>query len=149
MSRPRTPSTSHPSIEEMQRQNAELQQRLDESLDTLRAIREGAIDALVVGDRIYTLEGAERPYRLFVEEMQQAVATLTDDATIVYCNRQFADLVRIPHERIIGMNLAVLTAEENRESCLLKSGRLEARILRSDGERVPVIFAFNPLLDDQ
>src|SRR5262245_47473769 len=99
------PSKDKPTLEELQEQNHELQQRLDEALGTVEAIREGAVDAFLVGDRVYTLEGAERPYRLFVEEMQQAVATLSTDGTIGYCNRQFAELLKVPHERVVGMSL--------------------------------------------
>src|SRR5436190_24399035 len=106
MNTSRIPSKTNPTVEELQRQNADLQERLSESLDTLDAIREGTVDAFVVGERVYTLEGAERPYRLFVEEMQQAAATLSADGTIAYCNRQFADLLNMPHEKIVGMNLS-------------------------------------------
>ena len=55
---------------------AELRLRLEEAEETLRAIREGAVDAFVVsetsGERVYTLEGADRPYRLLVEVMFSA-----------------------------------------------------------------------------
>jgi PAS domain S-box-containing protein len=138
----------NPTIEELQQQNAELKGQLDESLETLQAIREGAIDAFLVGDRVYTLEGAERPYRLFVEEMQQAVATLSVDGIIAYCNRQFAELLKLPHERIVGMNLSELVASEDVDICRRAAGKAEVRMRRSDGELVPVIFAFNALLDE-
>jgi len=139
---------SNADVEELRRQNADLQEKLGESLETLQAIREGAIDAFIVGERVYTLEGADRPYRLFVEEMQQAVVTLSADGTIAYCNRQFADLLKMPHERIVGMNLAELVADEDLPTCRNASGKAEVRMRRSDGELVPVIFAFNPLLDE-
>src|SRR5919106_1465459 len=46
----------------------ELQRRLDEAEETLRAIRQGEVDALVVdgphGEMIYTLTSADYPYRL-------------------------------------------------------------------------------------
>src|SRR5580765_7281239 len=112
MSTPRIPSKRNPTVEELQRQNADLQERLDESLDTFQTIREGGVDAFVVGERVYTLEGADRPYRLFVEEMQQAAATLSADGTIAYGNRQFADLLKMPHEKIVGMNLSDVVAPE-------------------------------------
>ncbi|HTD66729.1 MAG TPA: hybrid sensor histidine kinase/response regulator, partial [Candidatus Limnocylindria bacterium] len=73
-------------VEKLQKENEELRRRLEEAEETIAAIRTGAIDALVVeeagGHRVYTLEGAERPYRLFVEEMQQGAATLHLDGTI-------------------------------------------------------------------
>ena len=59
------------------------------------------------GTRIYTLEGAERPYRILVEQMQQGAATLTADGT----DRLLQPLPRrarsdIPHERIVGPRAA-------------------------------------------
>ena len=55
---------------------AELQLRLEEAEETIRAIRSGTVDAFVVdvpnGARVYTLETADRPYRLLVEKMQQS-----------------------------------------------------------------------------
>jgi len=50
---------------------AELRAELAEAKDTLRAIRNGEVDALVVagpeGNQIYTLKGAESTYRVLVE----------------------------------------------------------------------------------
>jgi PAS domain S-box-containing protein len=144
----RTQSKGNPTLEELQRRNADLQEQLDESRETLQAIREGTVDAFLVGERVYTLEGADRPYRLFVEEMQQAVATLSKDGTIGYCNRQFADLLSIPHERVVGMNLSEVVAAEDLEACRQMSGKGEVRMRRADGKLVPVIFAFNTILEE-
>ena len=141
----RTPSKNNPAVEELQRQNAELQQKLDESLETLQAIRDGAVDAFLVGGSVYTLEGADRPYRLFVEEMQQAAATLGGDGTIAYCNRQFAELLKMPHEKIVGMDLRDFVVKEDQKISYRKSGKVEVRLQRSDNELVPVILAFNRL----
>ncbi len=59
-----TRKTSRAQIEELQR-------RLEEAEETLRAIREGQVDALVVagtqGDQIYTLKGADHAFRVAVE----------------------------------------------------------------------------------
>ena len=55
--------------------------RLAETEETLRAIRSGEIDALVVsttgGDRLFTLAGADHPYRVMVESMQEGAATVS------------------------------------------------------------------------
>src|SRR5262245_51256434 len=85
----------------------ELRRRLEEAEDTLRAIRSGEVDALVIqqpGDAegIYTLESADRPYRTLVEEMEEAAVTLTASGDILYCNRRFARLVDTPMGRIRG-----------------------------------------------
>ena len=85
-------------------ENADLRRRLEEAEEVIRAIRTGAVDAFVVeaahGNRVYTLESADRPYRLLVEQMQQGAVTLSADGGIAYCNRRFADLLRRPHERL-------------------------------------------------
>jgi hypothetical protein len=48
--------------------------RLREAEETLQAIRTGEVDAVVIagsqGQQVYTLENADRPYRVLVEQMQ-------------------------------------------------------------------------------
>ena len=62
------------------RRIAELEARLGEAEDTLEAIRGGEVDAVVVGragsQRIYTLESADRSYRLLIEQMREQVQNL-------------------------------------------------------------------------
>ena len=88
----------------------ELEARLRESEDTLDAIRRGEIDALVVGGqseerRIYTLETADRPYRVLIEQIQEGTITLTDEGTVLYCNRRLAEMLHMPQERVVGQSL--------------------------------------------
>src|SRR3954462_5135255 len=86
-----------------------LRRRLQEAEDTLQAIREGHIDALVLqtpdGEQVYTLRSADQPYRLIVEQMREGALTLGAEGTILYCNQRFAELVARPAERITGRNL--------------------------------------------
>jgi len=106
MSTSRTHSRDVMTLERLQAENAELRRRLAEIEETVRAIQDGTVDALVVGQdsnqHIYTLDGADRPYRLFVEGMQQGAATLYADGTIAYCNQQLANLLRVPQSRAVG-----------------------------------------------
>jgi len=55
-----------------------------EAEETLRAIRSGEVDGLIVstaeGDRVFTLMGAEHPYRVMVETMNEGAVTLAFDA---------------------------------------------------------------------
>ena len=48
----------------------ELKARLREAEDTLEAIRNGEVDAVVVGgaagQQVYTLKNADRPYRVLI-----------------------------------------------------------------------------------
>ena len=82
----------------------ELRRRLQEAEDTINAIREGHVEALVVsapeGEQIYTLRTADQPYRLMVEQMREGALTLSADGTILYCNQRFAELMGRPPERI-------------------------------------------------
>ncbi|HKI74510.1 MAG TPA: PAS domain-containing protein, partial [Pseudomonadales bacterium] len=72
----------------------ELRARLAETEETLRAIRGGEVDALVLtgaeGDSILTLKGGLEPYRVMVESMGDGAVTLAMDGTILYCNQRFA-----------------------------------------------------------
>src|SRR4026207_848447 len=65
--------TALPTQKRLLDENADLRARLDEAEDTLRAIRAGEVDALVVssvdGEQIFTLKGAELPYRVLIEDM--------------------------------------------------------------------------------
>ncbi len=96
---------------------AELRARLLEAQETLEAIRNGEVDALVVnkGDNttIYTLESADRPYRLLVEQMREGALTLSIDGHILYCNRRFAELLGTDLDHIAGTLLEqyILPAE--------------------------------------
>src|ERR1700753_1542641 len=87
----------------------ELVSRLREAEETLEAIRTGEVDAVVVagpaGQQVYTLENADRPYRVLVEQMQEGAVTFSHDGTILYCNERFATLVGGVHDGIIGLSL--------------------------------------------
>jgi signal transduction histidine kinase/CheY-like chemotaxis protein len=102
--------------------------RLVEAEDTLRAIRQGEIDALVVegpgGSRVYTLEGAEQPYRMLVEEMHEGAVVLTSRGDILYANARFAALAGEPLESVVGSGFdRFLRSSERLEfQSLLRSG---------------------------
>ncbi len=135
---------------------AQLRLRLEEAEETLRAIRDGAVDAFVVaeasGERVYTLEGADRPYRVLVEQMQQGAVTLHDDGTIVYSNHRAATLLGQPHQLLAGQSLDLFVAAEHRAAyrALLDEARQsisqgEIAIQREDGTRFPVYLTMSEL----
>jgi len=98
--------TDQQTREDLQAEIDQLRERLQEYEETLRAIREGEVDALLVtgsdGDQIFTLKGAESPYRLLVEQMSEGALSLNADGLILYSNVRFAELVGQPLERVIG-----------------------------------------------
>ncbi len=100
------------------RENEELVNRLQEAEDTLRAIRCGEVDAVVVngpsGDQIYTLKGADEPYRLLIERMQEGALTLNEEGMILYCNPFFSGGVGKSPRHLMGRSLAEFLLEEDR-----------------------------------
>ena len=87
----------------------ELRARLAEAEETLRAIRHGEVDALLITDgsaeRVYTLRSADAPYRALIEQMQEGAVTLTTSGDIVYSNSRFAELVDTPLQHVIGASI--------------------------------------------
>ena len=87
----------------------EVTERMTESEESLRVILSGEVDGLVVhaveGDRVFTLSGADLPYRIMVEAMNEGAVTLAADGTIIFCNRRFADMVQGSLEKTIGSSI--------------------------------------------
>ncbi|NLF88974.1 PAS domain-containing protein [Candidatus Bathyarchaeota archaeon] len=98
-------------------ENQALRDQLIEAQETLRAIRQGEVDALVIntpeGPRTYTLSGAETPYRLLIEEMREGAVMLCEDNTVLYCNKGFAQMVQVPLDRLMGSNIEEVVAPEH------------------------------------
>ena len=80
-----------------------LRARVQELEETYLAIQRGRVDALVVnsdsGDQVFTLQGAEHPYRVLVETMNEGAATLDEDGTILYANASFAGIRAFPSRK--------------------------------------------------
>ena len=95
-----------------------LKARLAEATATLEAIRSGEVDAVLVlgpqGDQLFTLKGADDPYRVLIEEMNQGAVTLAPDGSILYCNRRFANLLKRPLVEIIGSSFDAFVAVPDR-----------------------------------
>ena len=134
--------------------------RLEEAEATLRAIREAAVDAFVIdegeGSRVYLLEGADRPSSILIEQMQQGAAVLGADGSIRYSNSSLAELLRVPHEKLIGAPLQGYVAAEQRayfQTFLrverARLGQGEINFERGDGTRVPVRITVSAMARDR
>lgn len=148
------------SKKELNADNHDLQRQLQEAQETLKAIRTGAIDALVVegpeGDQIYSLKGAEEPYRVMVETMNKGAATFSPEGDILYCNRRFAELVKKPLKEVIGSSVQRFIAPEYREKFqneLAESTRAPVRskidLLLADNSKVPIQYSTCSLKGDR
>jgi len=133
-----------------------LRARLAETEETLRAIRTGEVDAVVVagrqGDQVFTLEGAEHAYRVLIESMNEGALTLTADKTILYANHCFARMVKCPLEQVTGGSFRRFLSVADRATLRLlmkrvpKSGtKIQVLLHAGDGSQMPVQISIRPL----
>jgi len=146
-------TTAHSTHKNLLAENENLRLRLEEAEDTLRAIGNGEVDAFVVsgaeGEQVFTLKGAEKPYRILVETMNEGAATLAADGTILYCNNRLAAMLQVPLGKLLGTQFISYVAAADR---LLITARLgipteecdkdEIIIITAEGNSVPVIISY-------
>jgi two-component system NarL family sensor kinase len=114
-------------------ETVELKSRLEETEETLRAIRQYMVDAFVVtrsnGVEVVTLSDADFPYRMMVESMNEGAVTLIADGTIFYCNPRFAEMVQVDPEKLAGIRFRDLIRPEEQSAFdeLLAHARSGAR----------------------
>ena len=93
-------------VHDLEAELEELRTRLADAEQTLEAIQQGQVDALVIdspeGQKIFSLTGAERPYRVLIEQMTEGAVTMNNEGSIRYCNKAFAELLRRPLEDMTG-----------------------------------------------
>ena len=134
----------------------ELQRRLDEAEETLRAIRRGEVDALVVdgphGEMIYTLTSADYPYRLMIDEMNEGAVSVSTDSFILYSNRNFAGILGLAESNMSGVPFGdyIVPAmrdqfTEDLEKARAQSIRREYKLTGRAGREVPVLMSFAKL----
>src|SRR6185436_18213763 len=118
----------------------------------------GAVDALVTGApgnrNVFTLEGAETPYRSFVEAMHEGAATVDASGCILYANEALARLLGRPLASVIGSQAGEMAVAEDRGDleALLRSGiaagtQRALELLAADGSSVPVLATAGALQD--
>lgn len=134
----------------------ELKDRVMESEETLRAILNGEVDGLVVkteeGDRVFTLSGADHPYRVMVETMTEGAVTMGTDGTILFCNQRFANIVKGPLEKIVGSSIyQYLSSTDIQlfktliERSLKGKGKAEMNLQTGCEKSVPVLLSINTI----
>jgi PAS domain S-box-containing protein len=135
---------------------AGLRVRLAEAEETLRAIRAGEVDAVVVagkqGPQVFTLEGAEHAYRVLMESMNEGALTLAANKVILYANQCFARMVKCPLEQVMGGSFRRFLSAADRAAIrpLLKranksGSKIQVRLNAGDGSRIPVHLSIRPL----
>lgn len=142
--------------EELIKENKELRELLQDEQEYSRAIRNGEVDALIVsgpsGNQVYTLKEADRPYRVIVEEMKEGTVTLSDEGVILYSNRQFARMLKLPLSKLISTSLydyvdpshcqTIRSLLSKRET---ETKRAEVVFETSDHEHITAYVSFSPM----
>jgi two-component system NarL family sensor kinase len=94
----------------------------NEADEIVEAIRGGRIDALVMerarGDKVVTLHGAELPYRVLVESMNEGAATLDTSGVVLYANARFAEILELSVGKILGAPLVDNLPSRQRDNLL-------------------------------
>lgn len=152
---PKKNKTLHPVSDE----SVNLKSRLEETEETLRAIRQYMVDAFVVtrsnGVEVVTLSNADFPYRMMVESMNEGAVTLIPDGTIFYCNVRFAEMVQRDAEKLIGVRFQDLILPEQQktfDTLFIQAGRQGSRgefsLQTSHGNTIPVQLSIYELEGD-
>ncbi len=132
-----------------------LRERLREAEETLEAIRSGAVDAIVVegpqGRQVFTLQGAEHPYRVLAETMNEGAASLAADGTVMFCNRRMSEILGVAHSEVLGSMISHHVEEEQRGSFELLLAKAHEAPVRGEyeclmpGGRAVVLFSMSPI----
>jgi len=140
----------------LNRQVTGLRAQLAESEETLSAVRAGDVDTLMVagweGPQVFTLQGADEPYRALIESMNEGALTISGDKTILYANECFARMVDCPLEQVIGGSLRRFLAITDRTKLrplLLKPRpagyKIHLVLHAATGGSLPVQISIRPL----
>jgi two-component system CheB/CheR fusion protein len=147
-------------FEELEKEMFELRMQLEEANDTIEAIRTGQVDALIVqnddGHQLYTLKNADQTYRVFIEKMNEGAVTLNREGVIVYSNSSFANAVKLPLEKVIGLRFREFIPAESQAGfrILLEAGWMrdikgELYLLDSNNQPIPFLLSLNTLELDE
>ena len=134
----------------------ELSERMTESEETLRAILSGEVDGLVVktaeGDRVFTLSGADHPYRIMIETMNEGAVTIAADGTILFSNQRFADIVSGSLEKVMGSSIYQYFSSTDLslfkgllEQGLKENSKLELALKTGSKKSIPVLLSISAL----
>ena len=136
-----------------------LTSRLADAEGTLRAIRNGEVDTVMVGGKedsqAFTLDGAEHAYRMLIESMNEGALTLTADKVILFANQCFAQMVKCPLEQVTGSSFRRFLSAADRAILrpLMKQAaqdghKIQVLLHAGDGSRIPVLLSIRELANE-
>lgn len=133
---------------------AELRRRLAEAEDTIRAIHQGDVDALVVGhhgnQQVFDIGGGAEAYHAFMEVMNVGAAAIDQSGRILYANANLTTVLGVTQNSIQGRLVAEIAPPEVVQAVdrllvppLVKPVSTQVSFERS-GEEVHYILAATP-----
>jgi len=153
---PRKPAIK--TLKQLIAENADLWARLDEAEETLNAIRNGEVDAIIVsgaqGEQVFTLQQAEEAlrmseekYRQLVEEINDGVYTTDYEGFFTFANPAMARIYGVATpQALLGRKILDFIAPEMLKELgrsfrsKMQAGRapefINSQIVRPDGTRV-------------
>jgi two-component system, OmpR family, phosphate regulon sensor histidine kinase PhoR len=146
--------------EQLLSENSELKLQLEEANDSIDAIRSGQVDALIVknsdGSQVYTLKTADQTYRVFIQKMNEGAVTINREGLILYSNSRFANMVKMPLEKTIGLVFNDFIAPSSIETYdnLIANAweedcKEEIELLDADNQSIPCLLSCNTLELDE
>lgn len=140
-------------IKDLLSENEELKNQLFEANSIIEAIREGAVDALVVNKdgtpHVYSIESADYTYRILIEKFGEGALSISEDGLILYCNDYFSKLIDTPANKITGTfinNYVESTEDFAQLKASLVNGPSKGEIvLNVNDKKVPVYVSLTDL----
>jgi len=159
------PAISPDADEQLRAENAQLRARLEEAEETLRAIRTGEVDALVVetadGPQVFTLASADAESNRFrgeiLSQVSDSVIAVDPDQRVTYLNAAAERQYRVSAGDILGHQLSQIftrqwpsaEAEAATWSALREQGEWRGEVIHRthDGREIPVEASLTLLRD--
>lgn len=146
-------------LQELENENIALRHQIQILEETFRAIKMGEVDAVVIsnsqGERVFTLQDADYPYRVFIPEMHEGAVTLDEYGNILYCNQYLSVILKKPLQKIIGSNFSeyVAPSEKHVFAGLFQqerqaTNRGELNLIADDETQISVYLSFTRLQID-
>lgn len=140
----------------------ELEQRLSDAEETIRALLSGAIDAVIdpdsqtpvlLSEAQRELRESEERYRQIVETSLEGIFLLDAGGVFTFVNRRFADLLGYAVQEIVGRTLFDFIYAKSRGKAALRlqralagaSEETEVTWLRKDGTELQVLLRTTPV----
>ena len=99
-------------LQALRNENTDLRARVDEAEEMLRAIRGGEVDALIIGDQVYTLESADAASNRFrgevLAQINEVVIAVDNDGRVTYLNPAAERQYDVNASKVLGKLLGEL-----------------------------------------